>query len=61
MRSVLGDVVLNLTLCSADELPLPPSQLADRTSGKFVDMLLQALDEFQEKHNVKLKTITKIL
>jgi len=23
-------------------------------------MLLQALDEFQEKHDVKLKTITKI-
>jgi hypothetical protein len=30
------------------------------TSGKFVDMMLQALDEFQEKHKVKIKKITKI-
>ncbi|KIM74736.1 hypothetical protein PILCRDRAFT_827946, partial [Piloderma croceum F 1598] len=30
------------------------------TSGKFVDMMLQALDEFQEKHHVKLTKITKI-
>lgn len=30
------------------------------TSGKFVDMMLQALDDFQDKHDVRFKKITKI-
>ncbi|KAL0953078.1 hypothetical protein HGRIS_007278 [Hohenbuehelia grisea] len=30
------------------------------TSGKFVSMMVQALDEFQEQHNVHLEKITKI-
>ncbi|KAI6161008.1 hypothetical protein EDD17DRAFT_1591508 [Pisolithus thermaeus] len=30
------------------------------TSSKFVNRVVQALDEFQEKHNVKLTKITKI-
>ncbi|KZP32722.1 hypothetical protein FIBSPDRAFT_722375 [Athelia psychrophila] len=30
------------------------------TSGKFVDMMLQALDAFQDKHDVRFKKITKI-
>jgi hypothetical protein len=30
------------------------------TSSKFVNMAVQALEEFQDKHNVKLSKITKI-
>ncbi|EGN92065.1 hypothetical protein SERLA73DRAFT_191640 [Serpula lacrymans var. lacrymans S7.3] len=30
------------------------------TSGKFVNMMVQALEEFQDKHQVKLHKITKI-
>ncbi|KAG5651798.1 hypothetical protein H0H81_007357 [Sphagnurus paluster] len=30
------------------------------TSGKFVNMMVQALEEFQERHDVKLEKITKV-
>lgn len=30
------------------------------TSGKFVNMMVQALEEFEHTHAVKLKKITKI-
>lgn len=30
------------------------------TSGKFVNMMVQALEEFQEYHKVKLDKVTKI-
>lgn len=58
MRTVLGDVsdILSMLDHPHSDSNVQPTG----TSGKFVDMMLQALDEFQEKHNVKLKKITKI-
>lgn len=57
MRTVLGEVRY-ISSCNAlkSHISLQPTG----TSGKFVNMMVQALEEFQRDHNVKLEKITKV-
>ncbi|KAK1234538.1 hypothetical protein PQX77_002261 [Marasmius sp. AFHP31] len=58
MRTMLGEVSI-LAACDTPQMLTPRAQPTG-TSPKFVNMMVQALEEFQEVHGVKLEKITKI-
>jgi hypothetical protein len=60
MRTVFGEASVLIPVTSRCLLDLSTILQPTGTSVKFVNMMVQALEEFQDSHRVKLQKITRI-